>query len=172
MEHYRKCKRDPNVPYYEVVDGDSLPWKLAGWGSAKDKKILSSVTARFPTLRKIEQRGQVSISEGMQLRTESSHSGRDKLERHPELAGKAILDVKRLKGRRDLFHLPADALERVPADRVYVRMRGGLNGLWKFARHRTFSLEPHEPLPFTAICSWWFSRARSEYLAANKTQNS
>ena len=114
-----------DVPYYEVVDGDSLPWKLAGWGSAKDKKILSSVTARFPTLRKIEQRGQVSISEGMQLRTESSHSGRDKLERHPELAGKAILDVKRLKGRRDLFHLPADALERVPADRVYVRMRGG-----------------------------------------------
>ena len=61
-----------DVPYYEVVDGDSLPWKLAGWGSAKDKKILSSVTARFPTLRKIEQRGQVSISEGMQLRTESA----------------------------------------------------------------------------------------------------
>lgn len=114
-----------DVPYYEILDGDALPWKLASWGSAKDRRLLSSVTARFPTLRKIEQDGQVFMSEGMQLRKQSKQSTTDELEHHPELAGKAILNVKRLKGRRGLFHIPADALEIVPADRVYVRKRGG-----------------------------------------------
>jgi hypothetical protein len=115
-----------DVLYSEILDGDALPWKLASWGSTKDKKLLLSVTSRFPSLRKIEEDGLIFVSEGMQLRKRPKQSSGDTLEDHPELAGRAILNVNRLKRRRGLFHLPANVLDIIPADRVFVRKRGGL----------------------------------------------
>jgi hypothetical protein len=126
-----------DVPYYEIIDGDALPWKLASWGSGKDRKLLSSISSRFQSVRALEEAGHLSVSQGMELTTQPKGRTQDEAEYHPELANKAILDIKLLKGRRTLFHLPADALERVPKERVYVPKRAG------FLRRMEVCKPPH-----------------------------
>ena len=126
-----------DVPYYEILDGDALPWKLASWGSGKDRKLLSSISSRFQSVRALEKAGYLSISQGMELRTQPKGRAQDEAEYHPELANKPILNIKLLKGRRGLFHLPADALGRVPEEQVYVPKRAG------FLRRMEVCKPPH-----------------------------
>lgn len=110
------------IRYRDVLSGDALPWKIATWGSPFDDRLLSTVSRRWPTLADLEDRGDLIISQGLELR-----AGRDKkktaekLESHPELAGKPILDVGPLKRRRYVFRLPHEAVALVPADKTYVR---------------------------------------------------
>ena len=126
-----------DIPYYEIIGGDALPWKLASWGSGKDRKLLSSISSRLQSVLELEKAGHISVSEGMVLRTQPKGRTQDEAEYHPELANKAILNIKLLKGRRGLFHLPADALERVPEERVYVPKRAG------FLRRMEVCKPPH-----------------------------
>jgi hypothetical protein len=126
-----------DIPYYEIIGGDALPWKLASWGSGKDKKLLSSISSRFQSIRALEKAGHLFLSQGMELTTQPKGHTQSEVEYHPELANKPILNIKLLKGRRGLFHLPADALERVPEERVYVPKRAG------FSRRMQVCKPPH-----------------------------
>jgi hypothetical protein len=126
-----------DVSYYEILNGDALPWKLASWGSGKDRKLLSSISSRFQNVRALEEAGHLSVSQGMELIARPKGRAQDKAEHHPELANKEILNVKLLKGRRGLFHIPPDALERVSEDHVYVPKRAG------FLRRMEVCKPPH-----------------------------
>jgi hypothetical protein len=126
-----------DVPYREILDGDFLPWKLASWGPGKDRKLLSTTSSRFQSVRALENAGQLSVSQGMELTTQPKGHHQGEVEYHPELANRARLDIKRLKGRRRLFHIPADALETVPEDLVYVPKRAG------FLRRMEVCKPPH-----------------------------
>jgi hypothetical protein len=126
-----------DVLYSEILDGDALPWKLASWGSGKDRKLLSSISSRFQSVRALDDAGHLSLSQGMELTTQPKGRTQDEVEYHPELAGKAILNVKRLKGMRSLFHIPAYALDTIPEDQVYVPKRAG------FSRRMGVCRPPH-----------------------------
>lgn len=47
------------------------------------------------------------------------------MQHHPELHGKRLLITEALKNRERLFSFPKSAIQRVPANRTYVRVRGG-----------------------------------------------
>jgi hypothetical protein len=114
-----------DVPYRDVRGGSFLPWKLAFWGLTEDRRILTSLTRRFPTLDHLETAGLLVISEGLQLRAAASDGG-DALEAHAELAGRNLLNVGPLARRRFLFRFPPDVLQPLRVERTFVRVRGGV----------------------------------------------
>ena len=107
------------IPYRDIQNGDALPWKLATWGSTWDQRLLHSISKKFHTLRDLEREGRIVITEGLQLRCRTPAS--EKLEHHPELAGKPRLNVAPLKRRRHVFRFPKECLETVPPAETYVR---------------------------------------------------
>jgi hypothetical protein len=114
------------VRYADALSGDSLPWKLASWGSYLDRQLLERVSRNFPRIADLEERGLVVVSQGFERRS-STRRGTDKLEYHPELIGKRKLLIDRLKGRRYLWRLPNQAIGSVTEDEAYVRLRGGFS---------------------------------------------
>lgn len=109
------------VKYVEVLSGDALPWKTAAWGSPFDSRLVRSICKRWDTLGEMEEQGLFIVSEGLQLRSKALKKTSEKLEAHPEIAGKPMLDVGPLKKRRYVFRLPQEAIARVDADESYVR---------------------------------------------------
>lgn len=110
-----------DVPYRDVRGGSFLPWKLAFWGLTEDKRILTSLTRRFPTLAEMEKVGLLVMSEGLQLRKAVPDDGTDAVEAHADLAGRNLLDVGPLARRRFLFQFPNDVVTKVPPERTFVR---------------------------------------------------
>ena len=107
------------IPYRELVNGDSLPWKLAMWGSSMDRRLLAKVRHTHPTLSELQQAKRLYISEGLQLR--SGPQAGEHVEHHPELTGKPRLVMNQLRGLRDIFAFPDSAIENLPAESTYVR---------------------------------------------------
>lgn len=107
-----------DVALSELEDGNPLPWKIASWGSYLDQRILRKTERKWPSLGKLESLGLYQISEGLQLRRETS---REPVEYVPEVMGKNFLDLKRLKGRRKRFALPPWSVYTNSAELSYVR---------------------------------------------------
>lgn len=107
------------IPYREIIDGDSLPWKLAMWGSPLDRRLVSSVSRRCPSLGELEGAGRLTISEGLQLRAPGSAS--EAVEHHPELTGTPLLLMPPLSRLRDFFSFPASAIGQVDKAKTDVR---------------------------------------------------
>jgi hypothetical protein len=114
-----------DVDIAEAIRGDALTWKLAMWGSYRDRRLLESVSRRFQTTLagESESRGLV-VLEGFQLRDEGH---KDEKVFVKELVGKDELVTVALRGYGRIFRCPQSALETVTANRAYVRVRGGLS---------------------------------------------
>jgi len=110
-----------DVRYSEILTGDELPWKIAGWGTPFDKRLQTGVSKRHPTIGDLEESGVLLVSQGLELRAKSEKKTREQLEPHPDLAGKPILDVDPLKKRRYLFRLPQESIGRVSKENTFVR---------------------------------------------------
>lgn len=110
-----------DVRYSDILTGDELPWKIASWGTPFDKRLLDSVSHRFPMIGDLEENGVLFLSEGLQLRAKPERNTGEVLEPHPDLAGKPILDMDSLKKRRYLFRLPQESIVRVSKENTYVR---------------------------------------------------
>jgi hypothetical protein len=113
-----------DIPLAKVVNGDSLPWKLATWGSELDEKLLRRLARQFPHLCDLEDDQVVIVSEGLQLR--HCQDGVEKVDPVPEVAGKLQLDVKELKKLRHFFAFPDRALKTVEPELSFARKRGGV----------------------------------------------
>ena len=106
----------------EASRGDSLTWKLAMWGTPRDRKLLERLDARFKEER-FESLKLVGIDaprEGLQLRTVESAT-KEELEHHPELVGKTTLLMDKLRGVGRIFSFPKAALGKIGPDECYVR---------------------------------------------------
>lgn len=121
------------VPTAKAATGDMLPWKLAMWGSFRDGKLLERVGRKFPSFRRFAESHEISAHQGLELRGESSQ---ETLQSHPELEGEKRVDFSKLRGVGRIFDFPEMAIERIPKERSYIRVRGGLAGL-------TVSQPPH-----------------------------
>lgn len=102
----------------EISSGGALPWKTAMWGSALDRRLLSSLASRFDSLHTFCKRNGLALSEGLQLRTESAT---EPTEHVPELAGKLELKKETRRGLGLIFEFPKDALVAIEAERCFVR---------------------------------------------------
>ena len=108
----------------DAIRGDALTWKLAMWGSYRDRRLLESVARRFPGLAREQVDRELTILQGLELRDRD-----DKDDKVPvaELIGKDELVTEALRGCGRIFRFPGATLQAVPANRAYVRVRGGLS---------------------------------------------
>ena len=110
-----------DVRLAKVANGDSLPWKLATWGSELDEKLLRRLVRQFPRLRDLANRRILIVSEGLQLRR--SQDGAEEVEPVPEVVGKLQLDVKELEQLRHFFAFPDRALKTSRARTCFCKKR-------------------------------------------------
>jgi hypothetical protein len=102
--------------------GDSLTWKLAMWGTSRDRRLLERLDARFKEM-KIDALTKYDIGsphQGLELRSSSSAS-KEAVEHHPELEGKSKLLVDKLKNVGLIFTFPKWAMAVIESDECYVR---------------------------------------------------
>ena len=107
-----------DIPFYDLVSGDSLPWKIATWGSHIDRHLIERLSKSCPTINEMEKEKRILIAEGLQLR--SADSGED-IEVAKEVAGKNILNVKALEGLRCVYRFPANAIEPISSSLTHAR---------------------------------------------------
>ncbi len=111
-----------------IVDGSGLAWKTALWGSALSTKLLRSLQRRFRTIGEMEDRGTFTISGGLQLRPEpvpGDDSEGEDLEPISLPKNSKMVDITVLRGMRDFFALPSQAMVTVPRDFTHVRKGRG-----------------------------------------------
>ena len=119
------------VSVAEALSGDLLPWKLALWGSDRDRQALMELERRFTqTLEEMCRSQQWHLGMGIQLRSDPG------VETDPgvwsniwskHLSENAVLDVQALRDGGYRFTVPADALSK--NDQAYYRRQGGGSGL-------------------------------------------
>ena len=100
--------------------GDSLIWKLAMWGTSRDRKLLQRLDARFKD-EKFDSLSRFGIGEphqGLELRPETA---KEELEPHPELEGKTKLFFQELRNLRHFFAFPETALGTITSAECFVR---------------------------------------------------
>jgi len=114
------------IAYRDIIDGNSLTWKVSMWGSQIDLAILKRVGKHFRSIGDLEKDGIITIAQGPELRTSHDAAGYV-AERHPELAGRPTLDVSKLKGRRYLLRFPKEALRKIQTHETFIRARGGIS---------------------------------------------
>ncbi len=109
--------------------GESLTWKLAMWGTSRDRKLLDRLDRRFAE-EKFSSLVGVGINEprqGFELR--KGNPDDTSLKPAPELEGKAILDMSQLRQPGRLFSFPTAALRPISKEECFIRIRGGFAGL-------------------------------------------
>jgi len=107
-----------HVPLSEAATGGGLPWKLAMWGTARDRRLITVLSKTHPSLDEFIKANGFHRSQGVQLRKKTAD---ESLEFVAELIGKKKLDVKQLRGYRRVFAFPSAAISNIGDDETYVR---------------------------------------------------
>ena len=113
------------VDLRDVLDGSSLPWKIAMWGTATDLRVLRSTARRCPTLKDLAEAGAITISEGPAF-TAADNATSENAVRRDDLIGRNTLDVKQLKNRKCLYTFPSTAIKQLKQNEVFVSKRAGV----------------------------------------------
>ncbi len=105
-----------------AAQGESLTWKLAMWGTSRDRKLLRRLdqvfeSEKLPTLRMY---GIDEPHQGLELRSQTAEA-KEPLEFHPELIGKTKIKYSKLRGCGRIFAFPESVQDLISADECYVR---------------------------------------------------
>jgi type I restriction-modification system DNA methylase subunit len=118
-----------SISHEEAEFGDSLTWKIAFWGTHRDKRAIQRLKGLFPsTLGAIKEERNWSLCEGIQLRNKYEVD-ETTLEPVDEIQGLRRFNVKALRNLLNRFIVPEDALEIITEAEQFVRKRGGKAGL-------------------------------------------
>jgi len=109
------------IPYRDVLSGLSFPWKMAMWGTMRDKYLLVSIQKNFVSLSTFLKSHDLDISQGLELKDEK----KKEIEPLPEVAGKDQLNMNELKGCGRIFSFPKNALKKISRSGAYVRKGRG-----------------------------------------------
>ena len=120
--------------------GDAITWKIALWGTYKDKQALNTISKMFSnTLANFSLLNERSIHQSIQLRSISETNRIENAEeRIKKLNGlKKILDLKKykaIKGKQvnknnSRLSFPEAAFEKITDDNCFIRQRGGVGPL-------------------------------------------
>jgi hypothetical protein len=119
------------LPWKEVAGGESLPWKLAMWGTARDKRLLERLKRRLQTFAEFRKHHSLLVHEGPQLRdaggrpmglTEEDRAKHSGAPVDPiDVAGKKMLNMEALRGCGRIFAFPDNALKTIPDEYGFVR---------------------------------------------------
>lgn len=118
------------IPYFEIIRGSGLTWKLATWGSALDQSLLNRLRNKFNSIEEheakwhsgkkkfigTEQQHVFKISEGLQIRSKNTQ---DEVQRVSAVAEKNIANVVALARYRRIFAFPSFAISTLPKGKEY-----------------------------------------------------
>jgi methylase of polypeptide subunit release factors len=119
------------ISHKEAEIGDSLTWKLALWGTYRDKRAIQRLEKIFPsTLGKVKEQRKWFLSEGVQLRNkyDADEKALEPVHEIKELNLRRF-NIKALRNMSNRFMIPEEALEIIPEAEQFVRKRGGKAGL-------------------------------------------
>lgn len=107
----------------DILSGESLPWKLAMWGTVRDRHLLERIIRRFVPLSVIVGREQLSVSQGVELRRQKrgEQVNFKVVDAVPEVVGKNKLIMSRLKDARGVYQFSRDVFGKVEKTEGYVR---------------------------------------------------
>lgn len=112
----------------QAARGDVESWKLAMWGSFRDRKLLQRVRNRFPKLTDfLDSCGLTQPCQGVELKDPNESS--DPVKHIPELAGKRIIEFSKLTKCDRIYDFPDRAVSSIPPQKAYIRIKGGRAGL-------------------------------------------
>ena len=111
----------------EIATGSNLPWKLAMWGTPRDRHLLNRISKRFDSLDAFARQHGLTVSEGLQLREMPLDDEQRKgVEPLPEIIGRQELRMKALRTSKGVHRFEKDSFRIVEEGRGYVRKgRGG-----------------------------------------------
>ena len=92
--------------------GDSLTWKLAMWGTTRDRKLLEKLASRFDSMAEFAATHSLSINEGPRIRSDVKTYSKS-LVPCEELIDKDRLVTRALRGLRHFFRFPKNAIDRI-----------------------------------------------------------
>ncbi|WP_236579857.1 class I SAM-dependent DNA methyltransferase [Pseudanabaena sp. lw0831] len=116
----------------DAESGEGITWKLALWGSYRDKKALRQIRRILPiTLGQIVLDKGWNLYQGVLLRNgvDSLRSTRESLIHIPDLGVNKLLNVDTLTKKRRKLSIPEDVLEDIPSQMCFLRSRSGTSGL-------------------------------------------
>jgi len=116
----------------EAESGELSVWKLALWGSYRDKKALKRVRKLFPTtLGEIIRENKWNICQGLQLGDGSTWNVKNpnEVERISFAPGEKYFDANAMAKSKRRFSISDEVLEEIPTDGLYLRKRSGKAGL-------------------------------------------
>lgn len=114
------------IPVSDVAGGSSLPWKLALWGSNRDRFLLLSISKKYPSLKEYIVQHELNMHPGLELRDSDAN---EPIEYLKEVVRKKELKMDVMNAYDEMFSIPHNALELVGPERAYVRKRSGLKPL-------------------------------------------
>ncbi len=106
------------VPTAEAMHGEGLTWKLAMWGSHRDRRLLARVSRRFPTFQDFRVTHGLRAHQGVELREKNAG---ESVEYVAELVGKRRIIPTKLGRQGRLYGFPDQALEVIRPEQAYVR---------------------------------------------------
>jgi type I restriction-modification system DNA methylase subunit len=116
----------------DAESGELSVWKLALWGSYRDKKALKRVRKLFMTnLGELIQEKGWCLCQGLQMGDGSTwNSGAsNNIEYVPNLEGCKRFNADLMVDSQRRFSIPEDVLQEIPARELYIRKRSGKAGL-------------------------------------------
>jgi hypothetical protein len=116
-----------DVSTNEVGTGSSLPWKLAMWGTPRDRRLLHRISEHFPVLDKFAEDHELTLSEGLQLPKRGLAPGvlHKEYDPIPEVANRKRLLMKSLRALKYVHRFQDKNFMIVDSSRAFVRKRGG-----------------------------------------------
>lgn len=121
-----------SIPHEDAETGEGLVWKLALWGSRRDRSALRKLQRLFPIcLGDLAKRNGWHTHVGLELveRPERGESPRYELVPLPELKGNRYLDASAMVESKLRFQVPPSAFRKLPADHCFLRKRAGRKSL-------------------------------------------
>lgn len=103
----------------DATKGDSLTWKLAMWGTSRDRKLLAKLQQRFDCFDAFAERNQLIAHEGFRFQKAGGKYSRPSIH-VPELEGQNRVNTVKLRKHRNLLAFPENAIEQIPTNECYV----------------------------------------------------
>lgn len=117
------------IAHKDAETGDSLIWKLALWGTPRDRRALQRLQSLFTVnLNKLKTIKNWSLHQGVELRDESENAN-DNIIHTPDLEGRIYFDDSVMIKSKHHFSIPTEAFQKIPKSLCFIRKRGGAESL-------------------------------------------
>ena len=116
----------------EAETGEALTWKLALWGTYRDKKALQRLNRLFPSsLEDLMLAKGWHLHQGVELRERrtSSEDSKYPIKPMPGLRGRKFFDSATMTRSGYRFFIPEEAFQIIPESRCFVTKQGGQRSL-------------------------------------------